>query len=374
MLKTSDRIFVAGHNGMVGSALVRKLQREGFENIITRTRQALDLVDQQAVRQFFSTEKIDAVFLAAARVGGVHANNTFRADFIYQNLMIEANVIHQAFEAGVRQLLFLGSSCIYPRLAAQPMGEEALLTGPLEPTNEPYAVAKISGIKLCEAYNAQYGTGFRSVMPTNLFGPNDNYDLEQSHVLPAIIRKLHLARLAGQGDVGALLADQQRYGPIPGDVRACLDAILVDRGHGAIFDTQVDARPVQPGMVMWGSGKPLREFLHVEDMAAACLFVMQLDDAVFQKMRVESGVSFLNIGSGREISIRELVALVAGIVGYAGEALWDAARPDGSPRKLMDISRLKQLGWQQTLSLEAGIRLVYEEYSKRTDTPTEGEA
>jgi len=364
MLDTNDRIFVAGHRGMAGSALVRELKNKGFERIVTRTRQELDLTEQPAVKRFFSEEKIDVVFLAAARVGGVHANNTFRADFIYENLMIEANVMHQAFEAGVRRLLFLGSSCIYPREAAQPMREEALLTGALESTNEPYAVAKISGIKMCEAYNAQHGTCFRAVMPTNLFGPNDNYDLEQSHVLPALIRKMHLAQKACRGDRDAIAADQVAHGQIPADVRACLDAILVENGHFALFDTPIDDRPAKPGMLVWGSGKPLREFLHVDDMAAAALFVMQLEDADLDKMMAAAGISFLNIGAGQEISISALAGLVAETVGYKGRILWDNSRPDGSARKLLDVSRLQKLGWQPAVGLTAGIQQVYQEYCR----------
>jgi GDP-L-fucose synthase len=364
MLNTGDRIFVAGHRGLAGSALVRQLEAHGFQQIITRSRQELDLTEQRAVRRFFAEEKIDAVFLAAGRVGGVHANNTYRADFIYENLMIEVNVIHQAFSAGVRQLLFLGSSCIYPREAAQPMDEKALLTGTLEPTNEPYAIAKISGIKLCEAYNAQHGTCYRAVMPTNLFGPNDNYDLEKSHVLPALIRKLHLAQCARAGEKAAILDDQKVYGCIPGDVRACLDAILVHKGHSALFDTAAETRPKRPGMAMWGSGRPLREFLHVDDMAAACLFVMQLADDIFEKMMVQAGISFLNVGAGREISIYDLVSLVAQVVGYEGKILWDDSRPDGTPRKLLDTTRLTELGWQPVIPLEEGIRRVYQDYCR----------
>jgi len=362
MLDTHDRIFVAGHKGLAGSALVRQLKSNGFKHIITRSHQELDLTEQGAVRRFFSEEKIDTVFLAAGRVGGVHANNTFRADFIYENLMIEANVIHQAFAAGVRRLLFLGSSCIYPRAATQPMCEEALLTGTLEPTNEPYAIAKISGIKMCEAYNAQHQTAFRAVMPTNLFGPNDNYDLEKSHVLPALIRKLHLAKSACAGDVNLILNDQNTHGRIPGDVRACLDTILEGNGHPALFKTAADKRPPQPGITMWGSGKPLREFLHVDDMAAACLFAMQLEDDVFAKMMVADGVSFLNVGAGREISIYDLVNLVAKVVGYEGDILWDASRPDGTFRKLLDITRIVNLGWSPVIPLEEGIRRVYQDY------------
>ena len=364
MLDTHDRIFVAGHNGLVGSALVRQLEAEGFERIVTRSRSALDLTEQGAVRAFFAAEKIDAVFLAAARVGGVHANNTYRADFIYENLMIEANVIHQAFAAGVRRLLFLGSSCIYPRTVTQPMNEEALLTGALEPTNEPYAIAKISGIKMCEAYNAQHRTAFRAVMPTNLFGPNDNYDLESSHVLPAIVRKLHLAKTAAAGDADAIVKDQELRGRIPEDVRACLDAIFEDNGHPPLFGTDAGGRPGRPGMVMWGSGNPLREFLHVDDMAAACLFVMQLEDGVHEELAARAGISFLNVGTGREISIRDLAGLVAGVVGYDGEVIWDDSRPDGNPRKLMDNSRLVRLGWRPTVSLKEGIRRVYQDYCR----------
>ncbi len=364
MLNTHDRILVAGHKGLAGSALVRQLETNGFKQILTRSHQDLDLTEQGAVRRFFSEEKIDAVFLAAGRVGGVHANNIYRADFIYENLMIEANVIHQAFKAGVRRLLFLGSSCIYPREVAQPMREEALLTGTLEPTNEPYAIAKISGIKMCEAYNAQHQTAFRAVMPTNLFGPNDNYDLEKSHVLPAIIRKLHLAKSACVGDVDTVLHDQHARGRIPMDIRACLDALLVDNGHQPLFKTAADKRPKQPGIIMWGSGKPLREFLHVDDMAAACLFAMQLEDDVFVKMMADDGISFLNVGAGREISIYDLVNLVARVVGYEGNILWDDSRPDGNSRKLLDITRLTQLGWQPSISLEEGIRQVYQEYCR----------
>ena len=364
MLSPHDRIFVAGHKGMAGSALVRQLQAKGFERIVTRTREELDLTEQLAVKQFFAEEKIDVVFLAAARVGGVHANNTYRADFIYENMMIEANVIHQAFEAGIRRLLFLGSSCIYPRRAAQPLREEALLTGPLEPTNEPYAIAKIGGIKMCEAYNVQHRTAFRSVMPTNLYGPNDNYDLQNSHVLPAVIRKLHLAQKACTGNAAAILKDQQQRGPIPADVRTCLDALLEDNGFPPVFSTDPSTRPGSPGMVMWGSGKPLREFLHVDDMAAACLFVMRLEEGILEQTLAEAQISFLNIGAGQEITIHDLVQLVAHVVGYTGNILWDDAKPDGMPRKLMDSSRISQLGWQPSISLKEGVRSVYRAYSQ----------
>jgi len=364
MLDTHDRIYVAGHRGLAGSALMRQLQANGFERLVTRTHQELDLTDQTAVKKFFAQEQIDVVFLAAARVGGVHANNIYRANFIYENLMIAANVMHQAFTAGVRRLLFLGSSCIYPPTSVQPLREEALLTGALEPTNEPYAIAKIGGIKMCEAYNVQYGTAFRAVMPTNLFGPNDNYDLENSHVLPAIIRKLHLAKKACEGDREALSLDQRRHGPIPPDVRACLDALLEDGGHPALFNTDMESRPALPGMVMWGSGNPLREFLHVDDMAAACLFVMRLDEGRYEQMLAEARISFLNIGAGREISIYDLVQLVAEVVGYEQTILWDESKPDGMARKLMDSSRISELGWEPSISLRHGIKQVYRNFSE----------
>jgi len=369
MMETDDRIFVAGHRGMAGSALVRQLKANGYKRIVTRTRQELDLTEQRAVKRFFADEKIDVVLLAAARVGGVHANNTYRADFIYDNLMIEANVIHQAFTAGIRRLLFLGSSCIYPREAVQPMREEFLLTGSLEPTNEPYAIAKIGGIKMCEAYNAQHGTAFRAVMPTNLFGPNDHYDLQNSHVLPAIIRKLHLAKKACAGDRDAILNDQQRHGSIPDDVAACLDALLQTNGHPEIFGTGPASHPARPGIAMWGSGKPLREFLHVDDMAAACLFVMRMKDALLEETLSDANISFLNIGAGREISIYDLVQMVARVVGYDGKIIWDDSRPDGMPRKLMDSSRLENLGWRPTIPLKDGIQSVYRDFCRSKQEP-----
>jgi GDP-L-fucose synthase len=337
LLKNS-RIYVAGHRGMVGSAIVRLLAAEGFSRIVTRTHAELDLIDQRAVAEFFRSEEIDAVFLAAARVGGIHANNIYRADFIYENLMVQCNVVHAAFKAGVARLLFLGSSCIYPRSCPQPMKEEYLLSGPLEPTNEPYAIAKIAGIKLCQSYNRQYGTNYRSVMPTNLYGPGDNFDLENSHVLPAMIRKFHLAKLAAQGEGDQIRRDEARFGRIPDDVRGALPAVR-----------------------LWGSGAPRREFLHVDDMAAACLFVMQLSDD--QYARACGGeVSHLNVGCGKDHTLREMAEIIRGVVGGAGEVSWDGAKPDGMPQKLLDVSRLSALGWSPRIGLAEGIRHAYDWY------------
>ena len=302
MMTAEDRIYVAGHNGMVGSAIVRCLQSQGYKNIITRSSFALDLRDQDAVDTFFKEEAPSIVFLAAAKVGGIWANNTYRAEFLYDNLMIEANVIHAAYRHDVKKLLFLGSSCIYPKMAPQPLKEEYLLTGLLEETNEPYAIAKIAGIKLCDAYRAQYGCHFISAMPTNLYGPHDNYDYENSHVLPALIRKFHEAKVN-------------------------------------------DAEEV----VLWGSGKPLREFMHVDDLASACYFLMQHFD--------EPG--FINVGTGREISILQLAQLIKEITGFKGKIVHDTSKPDGTPRKLMDSSRLNALGWHHTIELEEGIKKVY---------------
>ena len=304
-------VFVAGHRGMVGSAIVRRLQALGYRNILTAGRDVVDLVDQQAVQRFFDERAIDQVYLAAARVGGIHANNTYPAEFIYQNLMIEANLVHAAHAHGVQRLLFLGSSCIYPKLAEQPMREEALLTGVLEPTNEPYAIAKIAGIKLCESYNRQYGRDFRSVMPTNLYGPGDNYHPENSHVIPALLRRFHEA---------------------------------VQRG-----DSEV---------VIWGSGTPRREFLHVDDMAAACVHVMELDEAVLRD-HTRPMLSHINVGTGEDCTIRELAETVARVTGFTGRLVFDTDKPDGAPRKLLDVSRLAALGWRPQIGLEEGLRDAY---------------
>lgn len=301
-MQKDDKIYVAGHTGMVGSAIVRRLKKEGFNNIIYRGSKYLDLTNQTAVQQFFKNEQPDHVFLAAAKVGGILANNTYRGQFIYENLMIQNNVIHASHLYGVKKLLFLGSSCIYPKHAEQPMKESALLTGVLEPTNEPYAIAKIAGVKMCEAYHQQYGHHFFSVMPTNLYGPNDNYDLQNSHVLPAFIRKFHEAKVNGDAEV-----------------------------------------------TIWGSGTPMREFMHVDDLADACLYLMK-----GKEWRV-----LTNIGSGEEISIKDLAHLVKDIVGFEGKIVHDRQKPDGTPRKLMDSSYLKKIGWNSGISLENGIKFVY---------------
>ncbi|WBL34155.1 GDP-L-fucose synthase [Sinirhodobacter sp. HNIBRBA609] len=307
------RIFLAGHQGMVGSAILRRLSANGAD-VITRERAALNLTDQAAVRRFMQAERPDQVILAAARVGGIHANATRPAEFLYENLMIEANVIHQAHAAGVRRLLFLGSSCIYPRAAKQPMPEEALLTGTLEPTNEPYAIAKIAGIKLCESYNRQHGTDFRALMPTNLYGPGDNFNPENSHVLPGLLRRFHEAVLRGEDEV-----------------------------------------------TIWGSGSPLREFLHVDDLAEAALFAMAVPAEVW-RAQVQSMCSHINVGTGSEISIAELARMIAGVTGFAGRIVFDPTRPDGAPRKLLDISRLAGMGWRARIALPDGLAQTYRWY------------
>jgi GDP-L-fucose synthase len=301
------KIYIAGHRGMVGSAILRRLQTDGYSNFVLRRSTELDLRNQQAVADFFKAEKPDYVYLAAAKVGGIHANNTYRAEFIYDNLMIQNNIIHQSHLHGVKKLLFLGSSCIFPKMAPQPLREDYLLTGPLEYTNEPYAIAKIAGIKMCESYRHQYGSNFISVMPTNLYGPNDNYDLQNSHVLPALIRKFHTAKVKG--------------------------------------DAQV---PV------WGSGNPKREFLHADDLADACVHLMNTYN--------EAGL--VNIGTGEDVSIRELAEIVARVVGFDGELVFDPSKPDGTPRKLLDVSKLHSLGWKHSIELEDGIRSVYQEVDK----------
>ncbi len=309
-----DRIFIAGHRGMVGSAIVRKLQERGYTNLITRTRTELNLVQQADVRNFFESEGIDQVYLAAAKVGGILANNTYPAEFIYQNLMIEANLIHEAWRAGVTRLLFLGSSCIYPRMTEQPMAENMLLTGVLEPTNEPYAIAKIAGIKLCESYNRQYGTDYRSVMPTNLYGPGDNYHSENSHVIPALLRRFHEAK-----------------------------------------------QNAAPEVLIWGTGTPMREFLYVDDMAEACVHVMELDSDTYGR-NTEPMLSHINIGTGEDLSIRDLATTIGQIVGYQGRIAFDTTKPDGTPRKLMDVGRLHSLGWRAQIGLRDGLALAYADF------------
>lgn len=315
----TQNIFVAGHRGMVGSAIVRQLQNKGYKNIITAPHVELDLVNQEAVNNFFDENAIDQVYLAAAKVGGIHANNSYPADFIYQNLMIEANIIQAAHKNDVQKLLFLGSSCIYPKLAQQPMQEEALLSGVLEPTNEPYAIAKIAGIKLCESYNRQFGRDYRSVMPTNLYGPHDNYHPENSHVIPALLRRFYEA------------------------VQQNLEEVVI-----------------------WGSGRPMREFLHVDDMAAATIHVMQLNSDVFQA-NTQAMLSHINVGTGVDCSIRELAETIAKVTGFKGKLTFDASKPDGAPRKLMDVSRLASLGWTASINLEQGLADAYQWFLKHQD-------
>ncbi len=344
------RIFIAGHKGMVGSAIVRQLQKRDDVELVVRTRKELDLLSQQDVAEFFNSEKIDRVVLAAAKVGGIHANNVYPAEFIYDNLMIQANVVNEAYKAGVKDLLFLGSSCIYPKFAPQPMKEEHLLTGILEPTNEPYAIAKIAGIKMCEAYNRQYGTRYRSVMPTNLFGPGDNYHLENSHVLPAMIRKYHLAKLAMNADLAGIQEDEKVYGVIPTDI---CEAIGYSQADGSLD------KNCTPKVVLWGTGSPKREFLHVDDMAAASLFVMGMDQKEFE---TKVPGTFLNVGTGKDISISEVALLIKGIVGYEGETVYNSDQPDGTPRKLLDTSMINNLGWEPRFGLIEGIQNTYECY------------
>jgi GDP-L-fucose synthase len=344
-----ERIYVAGHRGMVGSAIVRQLSTSGYKNLVTRTHAELDLTNQSAVRTFFKNEHIDRVILAAAKVGGIYANNTYPADFIYTNLAIQNNVIHEAFKAGVKNLLFLGSSCIYPKYCQQPMREEHLLTGTLEQTNESYAIAKIAGIKMCEAYNRQYNTLYRSVMPTNLYGPGDNYDLETSHVVPAMIRKYHLAKLAENGDREAIVEDETRYGKIPANIAEAI-------GYNCKSKTLAENH--SPIVMLWGSGTPRREFLHVDDMAAACIYVLGLKQAHFYG----ENPSFLNIGTGIDHTIRETAELVAGVVGFKGETVFNADQPDGTPRKLLDTARINSLGWRPRFSLLDGVKSAYGSY------------
>ena len=332
-MKKDSKIYLAGHIGLVGSALLRKLHANGYTNLVTRTHAELDLERQTEVEAFFEEEKPQYVLLAAAKAGGIWANKTYPAEFIYRNLAIQTNVIHAAWKAGVNRLLFLGSSCIYPRECPQPMKEEYVLTGPLEATNEPYAIAKIAGLKMCQSYNRQYDTNFITVMPTNLYGPNDNFDLETSHVIPALLRKFHEAKKA---------LDTKHYAP----------------------STRKDKSSVPnespPKVVIWGTGKPRREFLHVDDLADGCLFVMNLAEEKFRSLFTIHRSPMINIGWGKDISVKELALLIKEIVGFEGEMIFDTSKPDGTPQKLLDVSKIKNLGWQPNMSLQDGIKQTYD--------------
>ena len=348
-MKKDSKIYVAGHRGLVGSAILENLHQKGYNNTITRTHKELDLTNQNATQSFFETEKPEYVFLAAAKVGGIVANNVYRADFIHQNLMIQNNVIHHSYQNGVKKLLFLGSTCIYPKNSPQPMKEDYLLTDTLEYTNEPYAIAKIAGIKMCESYNLQYGTNFISVMPTNLYGPNDNFDLEKSHVLPALIRKIHLAKLLSENKTGE---------------------VLKDTGHTNIDDAKkfllgfgVTANSVE----IWGTGKPRREFLWSKDMADACVFIMEHRDfkETYNADTTQIRNTHINIGTGEDISISELAHLIKKIIGFEGDLVYNLDKPDGTLRKLTDVSKLNALGWKHSVSLENGIKEIYDWYRRK---------
>ncbi len=356
-MNKNAKIYVAGHRGMVGSAIVRKLLSEGYQNLVLRSSTELDLRDQTAVAAFFAAEKPAYVFLAAAKVGGIVANNTYRAEFLYDNLMIEANIIHQSYVHGVKKLLFLGSSCIYPKLAPQPLKEEYLLTGALEPTNEPYAIAKIAGIKMCDAYRAQYGCNFISAMPTNLYGPNDNYNLETSHVLPALIRKMRLGKALEQEDWNTISKDLNDN-PIEGingqSSREAMQSVLAKYGILRSADPALPpdtASLPKVAITLWGDGSPLREFLHVDDLADACLFLMHQYD----------GAGFVNVGTGTDLSIKELAGMIKSLVGFQGKINWDTTKPNGTPRKLMDVGKIKKLGWHYRTGLPEGIAKVLAE-------------
>ena len=366
-MKHEARIYVAGHTGLAGSALFRKLRAEGYTHIITRRHAELDLTNKLDVDTFFSTERPDYVFLAAAKAAGIWANKTYPVDFLLTNLEIQNNVIEAAWKHEVKGLLFLGSSCIYPKLAPQPLKEEYLLTGPLEPTNESYAIAKIAGIELCEAYNRQHGTHFLSVMPTNLYGPNDKYDLEVSHVLPALIRKFNLAKLASKGEWGRIEKDEACYGPIPDEFRACLISISRRNGFDPPFSDAYAQLP-SPAVVLWGTGSPKREFLYSDDLADACIFLMDRIEHLFTDKRSNFGTyHIINIGCGQDRTIREMANLVAKEVGYVGQVEWDTAKPNGTPQKLLDVSRLTDLGWSPKVSLEQGINTVYQDYLSKCE-------
>lgn len=360
-MKQDAKIYVAGHRGLVGSAIVNNLRKRGYRNLVLRTHAELDLLDANAVADFFCKEKPEYVFLAAAKVGGIVANNVYRADFIYENLMIQNNVVHQSYVHGVKKLLFLGSTCIYPKNAEQPLKEEYLLTDTLEYTNEPYAIAKIAGIKLCESYNLQYGTNFMSVMPTNLYGPNDNFDLEKSHVLPALIRKVHLGKALQQNNWGVIRKDLTAL-PIKG--------ITGNHSHDDMLKVLSDFGITKNGdkvaVEIWGSGKPMREFLWSEDMADACVFLMEnrnFSDCIENKQEIRN--THINIGTGKDLAIADLAKLIQTKVGFQGDFVFNTSKPDGTMKKLTDVSKLNGLGWKHTITIEEGVQKMYDWYLKK---------
>jgi len=366
-MEKSAKIYVAGHNGLVGSAIWRNLESKGYKNLIGKDFSELDLRNQAAVEAFFAAEKPEYVILAAAKVGGIMANNTYRGEFIYENLMVQNNVIHQAYIHRVKKLLFLGSTCIYPKECPQPMKEEYLLTGPLEPTNEPYAIAKIAGIKLCENYNLQYGTHFVSVMPTNLYGPNDNFDLEKSHVLPAVLRKIHLGKLLEEGDWEGMERDFETKRPETRDQRSerrgnpdLSRPRDQDRVDEVLAKYGITHHASRVTVELWGTGTPLREFMWSEDMADACVFLIEKDEG-----RQISDIGYVNIGTGKEISIRDLAYLIKTIVGFKGEIVFNPSKPDGTMRKTTDVSKLHSLGWQHKIDIEEGVAKLYQWYLKK---------
>ncbi len=354
-MNKQDKIYVAGHTGLVGSAILRKLKKEGYENIVVRTIEELDLRRQQDVEDFFEKERPDYVFLAAAKVGGILANNTYKAEFIYDNMAIALNVIHASYKYGVKKLLNLGSSCIYPKNCPQPMKEEYLLTGPLEPTNEPYAIAKISAIKLCRYYNEQYGTNFISVMPTNLYGPNDNFNLETAHVLPALIRKFHLAKLLVWGDLEAIKQDIQRY-----PIGYGLDSRMNINNGPTIEELLKTVGITKEAVTVWGSGEVYREFLYVDDFTDACIFLVNNKDT--SDMATLSLDYFVNIGTGQDIKLKDLFRLVKELIGFSGSIRYDGSKPDGMARKLLDVHKINNMGWKARISLGEGIKRTYDLY------------
>jgi GDP-L-fucose synthase len=363
-MEKNSKIYIAGHNGMVGSAISRRLISDGFNNLVYTPFPPYDLTDQKTVSDFFSIEKPEYVFLAAAKVGGILSNNKYRAQFIYENLMIQNNIIHQSYLNGVKKLLFLGSSCIYPKNCPQPIKEEYMLTGELEYTNEPYAVAKIAGIKMCESYNIQYGTNFLSVMPTNLYGPNDNYNLETSHVLPALIRKMHIGKCLENNDWDRICYDIKKY-PINGLCETSSETDILEKlsDYGIVKDRSLNQIIIK----LWGTGSPYREFLHVDDLAEACVYLMNNIDLKTLVNRTSSNATIIknthvNIGSGKDQTILELAEQIKQIIGFKGQLIWDESIPDGTFRKLLDVSWINKLGWKETLSLEAGIEKVYANY------------